>query len=190
MLVGTFPNVQNFNLYGGEKKSAKGFTILPQRQLTHEKVKETVSFGCLILTQNLRITFSSHHLHTKTLLKKSLSAFDDERFNLDNGIDTMPFGLIITVHDHFFDKEDKFVNESLSSWLSGELYEIENQRDIENTVETNNNNAETPDPRFVRMTAIRESDNDSDEISNKNDIEDELLECNPFTGYEAIESNS
>ena len=172
------------------KKSAKGFTKLAQQQLTHEKVKETVSSGCLILTRNLRITSSSHHLHTVNPLKKSLNAFGDKRFNLDNGIDTMPFDLIIIVHVLFFDKDDNFFNESLSSWSSGELYEIENQREIETTVETNNNNADTPDPCFVRTTEIRESDTDSDEISNEHDIEEELPECNLFTVYEAIESDS
>ena len=78
----------------------------------------------------------------------------------------------------------------MSSWSSGELYEIENQREIETTVETNTDNAEIPDPSFVRTAAITESDIDSDEIADENEIEEELPVYNPFIDYEAIESDS
>ena len=79
----------------------------------------------------------------------------------------------------------------LSSWSSGELHEIENQREIETTVETNTDNAVIPDPGFVRTAAITESDIDSDEIvDGKNEIEEERPVYNPFIDYEAIESDS
>ena len=79
----------------------------------------------------------------------SLSAFDDKRYILDNGIDTLQFGHINIVHNRFFDEDDNFDIESLSSWSSGELNKIENQRQFETTVETNNGNAEIPDTGFV-----------------------------------------
>ena len=101
----------------------------------------------------------------------SFNAFDDKRYILDNGIDTLWFGHIIIVHDPFSDQDDNFDNESLSSWSSGELYEIENQRDIETRVGTNTENAEILDPGFVRTTAITESDIDSDEIADEGETE-------------------
>ena len=67
----------------------------------------------------------------------------------------------------FSDEADNFDNESLSSWSSGEFYEIENQRAFETRVETNNDNAEITDPGFVRTAAIREFDIDSDEIAHE-----------------------
>ena len=71
-----------------------------------------------------------------------------------------------------------------------ELHEIENQREIETTVEANTDNAEIPDPGFVRTAAIREFDIHSDEIADKNEIEEEHPVYNPFIDYEAIESDS
>ena len=120
----------------------------------------------------------------------SLNAFDDKQYILDNGIVTLPFGHINIVHDRFFDEDDNFDNESLSFWSSGELHEIENQREIETTFETNTVNAEIPDPGFVRTAAITESDIDSDEIADENEIEEERPMYNPFIDYEAIESGS
>ena len=119
-----------------------------------------------------------------------LNEFDDKRYLLDKGIDTLPFGPIYFVHDRFFDKGNKFDNESLISWSSGELCESENQRQIEATVETNNDNAVILDPGFVRTAAITESDFDSDEIADENEIEEERPEYNPFIDYETIESDS
>ena len=77
-----------------------------------------------------------------------------------------------------------------SSWLSGELHEIENQSEIETTVETNTDNAEIPDPGFVRTIAITEYDIDSDEIVDENEIEEERPVYNPFIDYQAIETDS
>ena len=190
MLVGTFPNVQYLSLDGGEKKSAKGVIKLAQRQPTHDRVKETFSSGRLMRTQNHRINSSSHQLHTITFYKMSLNAFDDKRYILDNGIDTLPFGHINIVHDRFFDEDDNFDNESLSSWSSGELQGIENQKEIETTVETNTVNAEFPDPGLVRSAATTESDIDSDEIADENEVEEERPVYNPFIDYEAIESDT
>ena len=68
------------------------------------------------------------------------------------------------------------------------LYETENQREIETAVETNTGNAEIAGPGFVRTVAIRESDNDSDEIADE--IQEECSDYNPFIDYEAIESDT
>ena len=126
MLVGTVTDVQYNNLDAEEKKSANGVTKIAQRQLTHDRFKETLSPVSLIRTQNLKVAFSSHQLHTVNIKKLSLNAFDDKRFFLDNGIDTFPYGRLNIVHDCSFDEEKIFDKESLSSWLSGVLYEIEN----------------------------------------------------------------
>ena len=74
--------------------------------------------------------------------------------------------------------------------MSGELHKIENQKEIETTVETNNDNAEISDPGFVRTVAITESDIDSDESVDANEIKEERPVYNLFIDYEAIESDS
>ena len=172
------------------KKSAKGVIKLAKRQLTHDRFKETLSSIRLIRTQNHRIASSSHQLHTVTTNKESLNAFDNKRYILDIGIETLPFGHINVVHNRFFDEDDKFDNESLSFLSSVELHKIERQREMETTVETNTDNAEIPDPGFARNAAIRESDFESDEIADEKDIEEERSEYNPFIDYEPIESDS
>ena len=109
----------------------------------------------------------------------------DKRYIFDNGIDTLPFGHINIVHDRFFDEDENFDNEALSCWSSAEMYEVGNQREFETTVETNSNNAEIPDPGFVRTAANRESDIDSDEIADETDIE-ERAKNNPFIDCDRI----
>ena len=54
----------------------------------------------------------------------------------------------------------------------------------------NTDNAEIPDPGFVRTAAITESDIDSDEIANEKEIDEKRPVYNPFVEYEAIESDS
>ena len=52
---------------------------------------------------------------------------------------------------------------------------------------TNTNNDEITDPGFVRTAAITESDIDSDEIADENEIEEERPVYNPFIDYETVE---
>ena len=61
---------------------------------------------------------------------------------------------------------------------------------METTVETNTVNAEFPDPGFVRTAKITESDIDSDEIADENEIGYEHPVYNPSIDCEAIESDS
>ena len=61
---------------------------------------------------------------------------------------------------------------------------------METTVDRNTDNAENSDPGFVRTAAITESDYDSDEIADENEIEEERPAYNPFIDYEAMESDS
>ena len=84
----------------------------------------------------------------------------------------MPFGRTNIVHNRFFHGDDNFDIKSLSSW-SGESYKIENLRESKTTIETNNDNAEMPDPGSVRTAAIKEFDIDSDKIADKNDVEED-----------------
>ena len=75
----------------------------------------------------------------------------------------------------------------MNRWVPGRL---ESCTKIETTVETNTDNAEIPDPGFVKTAAITESDIDSDEIADENEIEEKRPMYNPFIDYEAIESDS
>ena len=89
-----------------------------------------------------------------------------------------------------YNKDDCFDIYSVRSWLSGELYEIENPRERETTAVMNNTNAEIPEPGFVRIDAIRDSDIFSNKTAEENDKEEERPEYNPFNDYDGIKSNS
>ena len=121
--------------------------------------KETLSSDRLIRTQNHRIVFSSHQLHTVIINKVSLNAVDDKRYLFHNGIGTRPFGHKNIVHNRIFDEDGNF--------------EFENRRETETTVEASTENAEIADSGSVRNAAMRESDIDSDEIADENYIEEE-----------------
>ena len=166
-------NIQLVSWDCGENKSAKDVRKIAQRQLTHDRFKEIIPSGRLIRTQNHRIASSSHQLHRVTINKTLLNAFDDKRYILDNGIDTLPFGHINIVHDRFFDEGNNFDDESSSSCSSGPLYKIENQRKIETTVDTSIGKIEISNTGFVLTTTTRVSDIDSAEIdSDENEIEE------------------
>ena len=60
--------------------------------LTHQRYPDTLTSGSLFKTENSRIASESHNLQTVTSTKTSLSAFDDKRYILDDGQQTLPSG--------------------------------------------------------------------------------------------------
>ena len=57
--------------------------------LSHQRYRDTLT--SLFKTENSRIA-ESHNLQTVTSTKTSLSAFDDKRYILDDGQQTLPYG--------------------------------------------------------------------------------------------------
>ncbi len=75
-----------------QKQSAKGVTKFAQRNLTHKKYKETLLTRGVVRSNNTRIHSVNHNIHTIAVNKVSLSAYDNKRFIMSNGVDTLPFG--------------------------------------------------------------------------------------------------
>ena len=72
--------------------SAKGVSKAAQKMLSHQRYRDTLTSGSLFKTENSRIASESHNLQTVTSTKTSLSAFDDKRYILDDGQQTLPYG--------------------------------------------------------------------------------------------------
>ena len=61
--------------------------------LTRQRYRDTLTSGSLFKTENSRIASESHNLQTVT----SLSAFDEKRYILDDGQQTLPYSHKIIV---------------------------------------------------------------------------------------------
>ena len=80
-----------------KKLSAKGVPKADQKMLTHQRYRDTLISGSLNKTENSRIASESHNLQTVISTKTSLSAFDEKRYILDDGQQTLPYGHKIIV---------------------------------------------------------------------------------------------
>ena len=70
--------------------------------LTHEKYIETLASGNLVRAENTRIISERHILNTVRANKIALSAYDDKRYILSDGISTLPYGHYRTVNASIF----------------------------------------------------------------------------------------
>ena len=75
-----------------QKMSAKGVCRYAQSSLNHEIYRNVLLTGSLMRSTNIRIGARKHVLQTIRNQKISLSAFDDKRFILEDGISCLPFG--------------------------------------------------------------------------------------------------
>ena len=75
-----------------QKMSAKGVCRYAQSSLNHEVYRNVLMTGSLMRSTNIRIGAQKHILRTIRNQKISLSAFDDKRFILEDGITCLPFG--------------------------------------------------------------------------------------------------
>ena len=90
--VGIKPKTYSINYGYNQKLSAKGVSRFPQTNLKHDNYKTVLSTTNSIRTNNIRTGSTLHQLETISSRKISLSAFDDKRYILENGIETLPFG--------------------------------------------------------------------------------------------------
>ena len=89
--VGLKPKMYSIKYGYNQKLSAKGVSRSAQTNLKHDIYKTVVSKTNSIRTKNLRIGSTLHQLETISSSKISSSAFDDKRYILENGIETLPF---------------------------------------------------------------------------------------------------
>ena len=75
-----------------QKISAKGTTKQAQKNLQHSVFYRILEKETLLRTLNYTINSERHNLFTLQTTKISLSCFDDKRYIMPNGVDTLPFG--------------------------------------------------------------------------------------------------
>ena len=90
--VGLKPKIYSIKYGDNQKLSAKGVSRFARTSLKHNIYKTVLSTTNSIRTNNIRIGSTLHQLETISSSKISLSAFDDKRYILENGIETLPFG--------------------------------------------------------------------------------------------------
>ena len=76
----------------GVKQSAKGVQKLVKKTLHQDKFLERLLTGVSSRAPMRRIHSANHQIKMTTTNKTALSCFDDKRFILDNGVDTLPYG--------------------------------------------------------------------------------------------------
>ena len=76
----------------GVKQSAKGVQKVLKKTLHHDKYLQCLQTGVSSRAPMTRIHSANHQIQVTTTNKTALSCFDDKRFILDNGIDTLPYG--------------------------------------------------------------------------------------------------
>jgi hypothetical protein len=76
-----------------EKKTAKGVSkSVIQHHIHHSHYKESLLHRKLYTHSMQQIQSENHEIYTMSLNKTSLSPFDDKRYILQNGIDTLAYG--------------------------------------------------------------------------------------------------
>ena len=75
-----------------QKKSMKGISLSTQRLFNHQSFKKVLEQQSTERSPNYRIASEKHDIFTVRTIKVCLSAYNDNRFILDDGITSLPFG--------------------------------------------------------------------------------------------------
>lgn len=76
-----------------EQKRAKGtIKSVVKNELKHSHYVQCISDQKNVIRQQNMIQSRKHQLYIASVKKIALSAFDDKRFVMDNGVDTLAFG--------------------------------------------------------------------------------------------------
>ena len=91
--IGLRSKMYSYTLSDKCVKKCKGITKgVVKKNITFENYKETL-FGTLTKKHNMKaIRSTKHQLKSFSITKTSLSCFDNKRFILDDGINTLPYG--------------------------------------------------------------------------------------------------
>ena len=76
----------------GEEKRAKGVPKVAKKRLTHEDYIEVLRISSTTTTTFRTIRSIRHTNQTLEIKKRALSAYDDKRFILDDGVHTLSYG--------------------------------------------------------------------------------------------------
>ena len=154
-----------------QKISAKGVTRAARELLTHQKYKDALFLSSTLRTPKNKIVSDCHVLQTVSIIKLSLSPFDDKRFILEGGIKTLPYGHAgaIEATDLENDPEWDVPTHDEIGDLFGEEWETDNDSDSTLPASTKRwqptnlalESWEPPDPGLNRI--IKESDLDSED---------------------------
>ena len=91
--VGLKAKMYSVKTTDSESKRAKGVKkAVIKKDIQHEKYKEILFKGGLMHVKMTTIRSDHHKLKTLTLNKIGLSAYDDKRYILSNGYDTLAYG--------------------------------------------------------------------------------------------------
>ena len=179
--------------------SAKGITRAAQNLLRHADNNNTFVTGSTLRAENTRIVSEKHVLQTVSTNKICLSAFDNKRHILKEGIKTLPF-------EHYKNHHCRVED---FSWDSDEVeWDYENVENyahllLDSSPNWDHNNSfvvpdttvcespeewETPDPGFAMTSNINEDDIDSDDIVDFDATTSSSSSSpNPFINFEANE---
>jgi hypothetical protein len=79
--------------YGiAEKKTAKGIQKAAIKKLNHSHYRDCLLSHRIHMCQTNQIRSFNHQLYTTSLKKIGLSPYDDKRYVLSNGVDTLAHG--------------------------------------------------------------------------------------------------
>ena len=91
--VGLRSKMYSLKYSNEEQKKAKGIVkSVVKKELKHSNYVDCILEQKKIMCQQNLIRSKKHNLHVVNVNKVGLSAFDDKRFVLNNGIDTLAFG--------------------------------------------------------------------------------------------------
>ena len=74
------------------KKSAKGVNTQVKREINHETFKHVLESAEILRKKMTRIASTKHEISLMTLNKIALTAYDDKRYYMENGIDSLAYG--------------------------------------------------------------------------------------------------
>ena len=87
------PKLYSFLIEDGEKQKAKGVKkCMIKKSLRHENFLKCLKTGKSQVRKQGLFRSRDHHIFTENMLKVALSANDDKRVVLENGIDTLSLG--------------------------------------------------------------------------------------------------
>ena len=84
----------------GEKQKAKGLKkSMKNKSLRHENFLKCLRTGESQTRKQCLFRSRDHHIFTENMVKVALSANDDKRIVLENGIDTLSLGHVATLEE-------------------------------------------------------------------------------------------
>ena len=94
------PKLYSFLTEDGEKQKAKGLKkSMKNKSLRHENFLKCLRTGESQTRKQCLFRSRDHHIFTENMVKVALSANDDKRIVLENGIDTLSLGHVATLEE-------------------------------------------------------------------------------------------